>query len=137
MNTAQDILKKFQRIDVTLSAQVAIEETAGDVTNAQRQQLQQGLKSDNSYLPDYSFRSVFQYNKPPGPIRLYDTGDFYRGMLVDVRGDIFIIESADSKSKMLQDRYGENILGLGAAAKVEYVKVLRPVFIKQIKAYLK
>lgn len=136
MSTALTILKKLQSIDVSLSAQIAIEETSNEYTKQQRSQLWQGLKSDDNYLPDYSFRSVFQYNKPPGPIKLYDTGDFYRGILVDVRGDIFITESSDDKSQMLQKRYGGEILGLGTNARIEYIKALRPVLTKQIKSYL-
>ena len=136
MSTALTILKKLQSIDVSLSAQIAIEETSNEYTKQQRSQLWQGLKSDDNYLPNYSFRSVFQYNKPPGPIKLYDTGDFYRGILVDVRGDIFITESSDDKSQMLQKRYGGEILGLGTNARIEYIKALRPVLTKQIKSYL-
>lgn len=137
MATASQILSKLNKIDVPLSAQIAIENTADAAIEQQRLQLSQGLKSDNSYLPDYSFRSVFQYNKPPGPIRLYDTGDFYIGILIDVREDLFIIESADEKNTMLQNRYGKEILGLGNAAKINYVRVLRPVFLKEIKKYFK
>lgn len=137
MGSALQIQKKLNAIDVSLSAQVAIENTASTATRVQREQLFQGLKSDNSYLPDYSFRSVFQFGKPPGPIRLFDTGDFYRGIFIDVRQDIFIIESADEKNTMLQNRYGREILGLGTEAKIDYIRVLKPEFVKQIKSYLK
>lgn len=136
MATANEILDKLNRIDINLSAQVAIENTARDATDAQRQQLQQGLRSDDTVMPDYSFRSVFQYGKPPGPIKLYDTGAFYRGILIDVRQDIFIIESADEKNTMLQNRYGKEILGLGTQARIDYIRTLKPELIKQIKSYL-
>lgn len=137
MTTPFTLYKKLDAINVSLSAQVAIENTAGAATEQQRLQLNQGLKANDEFLPDYSFRSVFQYGKPPGPIRLYDTGDFYRGILIDVREDIFILESADPKSNMLQNRYGSDILGLGTEAKVNYIRILRPEFVKQIKDYLK
>lgn len=136
MTTASQILAKLEKIDVLLSAQVAMEETASDATKAQRDQLYQGLKSDGNLLPDYSIRSIVQYNKPAGPIKLYDTGDFYRGILIDVRGDLFVMESADSKSSMLQNRYGSEILGLGLTAKQSWIVSLEPAFIKQIKSYL-
>jgi hypothetical protein len=136
MASALEILKKLESINVDLSAQVAIENTAQAATDTQRGQLSQGMTSSGAFLPDYSFRSVFQYGKPPGPIKLYDTGSFYRGVLIDVRQDIFIMESADEKSRMLQDRYGENILGLGMQAKIEYIRTLQPEFLKQIKSYL-
>ena len=115
---------------------VAMEETAGDAVRNQKMQLQQGVRSDDSVMPEYSFRSVFQYGKPPGPIRLYDTGAFYSGILFDVRKDIFILDSADDKTMMLKKRYGPDILGLGTEAKNKYILTLRPVFLNEIKSYL-
>lgn len=137
MTTATQLLEKLNKIDVTLAAQIAIENTATEATKAQRMQLSQGLKSDGTSLPDYSIKSVTQYGKPAGPIKLYDTGDFYRGILIDVREDIFIIESADPKNMMLQNRYGKDILGLGLQARIEWIRALQPEFVKQIKNYLK
>lgn len=131
------MLARLQKVDLPLSMAVAMEETAAAAVREQKGQLQQGLTSDDTYLPDYSFRSVFQYNKPPGPIRLYDTGDFYRGILFDVRRDIFIIDSADEKTTMLKQRYGPDILGLGSEAKANYILTLRPVFIQEVANYLK
>lgn len=137
MRTCQDMLDNLRKVDLPLSMAAAMEDTAGAATDQQRAQLAQGLMSDDSFLPAYSFRSVFQYGKPPGPIRLYDTGDFYRGMLLDVRQDIFILESADPKSTMLQNRYGGNIFGFGTKAQAEYIIVLKPVFVDHVQRYLK
>jgi hypothetical protein len=131
------MFEKLKRVDLPLSMAAAMEDTAPAAIGEQREQLSQGLRSDGSFLPDYSFRSVFQYGKPPGPIRLYDTGDFYRAMLMDVRQDIFILESADPKSTMLQNRYGEDILGLRSEALNNYIVTLNPVFITHIQNYLK
>ena len=131
------MLKKLEGVYLDFTMSAAMEMTADEATQQQRLQLQQGLRSDDSTLPEYSFRSVFQYGKPPGPIRLYDTGAFYRGMLLDVRKDIFILESADPKSTMLQNRYGKDILGLGTDALQKYILTLKPVFIQQIANYLK
>jgi len=131
------MLAKLLRVDVELSMGAAMADTSKEAIDEQRKQLAQGLQSNDQYLPDYSFRSVFQYNKPPGPIRLYDTGAFYRGIGFDVYGDIFILESEDSKTTMLKRRYGPDILGLGTEAKNNYIKELEPVFINEIRYYLK
>lgn len=137
MTTCADMLDKLLKVDLPLSMSAAMEDTAKAATDQQRAQLAQGLMSDDNFLPDYSFRSVFQYGKPPGPIRLYDTGDFYRGMLLDVRRDIFILESADPKSTMLQNKYGANIFGFGTKAQAEYILTLEPVFVQHVRNYLK
>lgn len=131
------MLDKLLKVDLPFSMTAAMEDTAKEATDQQRAQLAQGLMSDDNFLPDYSFRSVFQYGKEPGPIKLYDTGDFYRGMLLDVRQDIFILESADPKSNMLQNRYGNNIFGFGTKAQAEYILTLKPVFVGRVQNYLK
>lgn len=135
MTTCAEMLERVKRVNLDLAMHVALEETAGEAVAQQKLQLQQGLKSNDEYLPDYSFRSVFQYGKPPGPIRLYDTGDFYRGILFDVRQDNFIITSADSKTDMLKQRYSGDIFGHGTEARANYILTLRPVFIDQIRNY--
>lgn len=135
MQTCADMLKKLEGVYIRFSMSVAMEDTEGAATDQQRLQLAQGLTSTGEYLPDYSFRSVFQYGKEPGPIKLYDTGAFYRGMKMDVTEDLYILESKDSKSTMLQNKYGKDILGLGTDALNDYITVLRPAFIKRIKEY--
>jgi hypothetical protein len=136
MATLTEYLNKVRQIDVGLASQLAIDNTADTMAEEQRKQLAQGIRSDNTEMPEYSFRSVFQHGKPPGPILLYETGSFYRGITISVQADIYTVSSTDSKTSMLENRYGREILGLGTAAKIGYIRVLRPEFIKQIKSWL-
>lgn len=129
MSTCTQMLDKVEKMDVDLLMQIAMEETATTAVRVQQDQLFQGLRSDETYLPDYAPSSV-RAGKPPGPIRLYDKGDFYKGFLLDVRNDIFIMGNADYKYPMLRIRYNENIVGLGTDAKNKWIKTLEPVFIK-------
>ena len=134
--TPADMLDNLQRLPLDFVMQHAMEKTGDEAVNQQRLQLAQGLQSNDQYLPDYSFRSVFQYGKEPGPIKLYDTGAYYRGYKIDVREDIFILDSTDHKSEMLKKRYGPDIAGLGSEARSNYILTLRPVFINEVKTYL-
>lgn len=134
MTTATQLLAKIEKIDVLLSAQVAMEETASDATMAQRTQLSQGLRADGSLQNDYSPVSVAKYGKPPGPIKLFDTGAYYRGIILDVQGDKFSIFSTDEKDEFLEIKY--NGLGLGLNAKTSWIVTLEPAFIGEIKKYL-
>jgi hypothetical protein len=133
------MLKKFQGIYLDFSMAHAMQLTSAEAVDQQKAQLAQGLRSDDTVTDDYSFRSVFQYGKPPGPIKWYDKGDFYRGIRIDVREDIFTLSSTDSKSTMILNskKGGPNTLGLGTDAKNKYIQVLRPVFINEIRTYLK
>lgn len=133
MATADKVLAKLKGLNIPLLEQIAIENTATAATDAQKNQLSQGLRRDDMLMPSYSERSVRVYGKPPGPIKLYDQGDFYKGIFIDVRGPKFAIESSDIKNTMLQDRYGKDILGLGTDAKTEYIQTLQPEFIKLVK----
>lgn len=135
MTTALDILNKFEKVDVLASAQRAIENTADSAVKEQKSQLAQGLKADGTFQPNYSPRSVSVFGKTPGPIKLFDTGAYYAGLRVEVRGDLFSINSTDSKEEYLENKY--NPLGLGVLAKTNYITVLEPEFIRQIKSYLK
>lgn len=125
-------IARFEKVDIDLSVQVAIEETADDYTRLQRQQLSKGIKADGTNMPDYSPTSV-KRGKPPGPIKLYDTGAFYQGILVDVRKEAIVVTSADSKIGILEDRYGTDILGHASQSKIEYKEVLQPEIVKEIK----
>ncbi len=133
------MLEKLENVNLLLSMQVAMEETANTAVSEQKLQLQQGLRSDDTVTDDYSFRSVFQFGKPPGPIRWYDQGDFYRGILFDVRQDIFIIDSTDPKTTMIMNskKGGPDTLGLGSVATNKWIVIMKPVFIEEVKTYLK
>ena len=76
----------------------------------------EGLKSDGSYLPDYSKASIEIYGKEDGHIKLKDTGEFYRSFVVkvDPKGMEIIADTAKGTTANddLVNRYGINILGL-------------------------
>lgn len=139
MRTCQDMLDNLRKVDLPLSMAAAMEDTASEAVAQQKLQLAQGLRSDDSVTDDYSFRSVFQYGKEPGPIKWYDTGAFYAGILFDVRNDIFILDSADPKTTMILNsaKGGPNTFGFGTEAQAEYILTLKPVFVDHVKRYLK
>src|SRR5882672_2601624 len=60
-------------------------------------QLRQGLKGDGSYLPNYSPVSVAKFGKPFGPIRLFETGDYYQGLKAKAFGSVLEIDDTDWK----------------------------------------
>lgn len=139
MRTCQDMLDNLRKVDLPLSMAAAMEDTAGEAVAQQKLQLAQGLRSDDSVTDDYSFRSVFQYGKEPGPIKWHDTGAFYAGILFDVRNDIFILDSADPKTTMILNstKGGPNTFGFGTKAQAEYIIVLKPIFVDHVQRYLK
>ena len=126
------MLVKLEALNIPSIMVKSIQDTDDEIIALQRGQLSLGLMSTGQYLPHYSWRSIEWYGKPDTPIKLYDTGAFYAGIRVDVRQDIFIINSVDSKNTMLKNRYTEDIFGLADAALKQYLQSLRPVFINSI-----
>ena len=100
----------------------------------------QGIRSDNSEIsPPYTyFTRTIKEAKGMNPdiVTLYDTGDFYRAMFLDVGSDILEIESTDRKSEELQKKYGEKIFGLTTSSKQEYLQEAFPVLLEKVKDIL-
>lgn len=132
------MLKKLQGVPLHHTMAQAMVDTGDEAVEQQKAQLAQGLRSDDTVTDDYSFRSVFQYGKEPGPIKWYDTGAFYRGIKIDVREDIYILDSTDPKTSMILNskKGGPDTLGLGTVALNSYISTLQPVFVRRIKEYL-
>ena len=114
---------------------VAIEQSKEVMADLNAEQINKGIKADGTEMPDYSLRSVVQYNKPYGPIKLRDTGAWQAGIYVTVSGDNVVFASTDDKDEMLRERYGENIEGLSEKYKAEAIReAIQPAFKKGIEA---
>lgn len=118
-----------------------MELTASVAVKAQKKQLFTGLRSDDKpIIPPYTPGTVVRKKKKKQPfnrVTLKDKENFYKGVLMDVRGEDYVITSADSKTADLEKKYSKKILGLGSDAKNTWKKHLEPAFIKEIKSYLK
>lgn len=134
MATIKAKLTLFESLDTDKIVIEALTESADALADLNAEQINTGLKADGSEMPDYSFRSVFQYGKPPGPIRLRDTGAWQAGIYVKVEGDKVVFNNTDGKDQMLTDRYGENIKGLSEKYKAEGIREkVKPVFKEKIQ----
>lgn len=97
----------------------------------------EGLKSDGTYLPDYSKTSVEVYGKEDGHIKLRDTGQFYRSFVVKVDPKGIEIIADTSKGTSANDdlavRYGIDILGLTEENNNVIVNALINKYIKYLE----
>lgn len=141
MTSPLQMLRKLQKVDVLKSAQEAMIKTTEEATEQQAEQLSRGEDrygypitnyetGSDTYSPSYAVYKGFSK-----PINLRDSGDYYEGLHMDVRGMIFKMYSKDWKNKMLEETY--HPLGLGVEAKNKYILSLRPVFLEEIKQQLK
>lgn len=156
MTTINTIRARIAAINIKDESFNAVVETKQDITEIQKEQLLHGLDASGNdihptYLEDTYFKTVAaaqRYSdwkdritpnsrRKKGVPNLFITGVFHDTLETVVKKDVFY---QDSKSRIFPDinrKYGSNLLGLNKESKIEYVKELRPVFIKNLRQKLK
>lgn len=109
--TSIDILKRIRDDIPALIAEI-IEENKERIADMNRANLDEGRRADGSSLPNYSPGSVAKFGKRPGPMTLEKTGAFKRRITVKANQTFAEIIGLDSKTGMLQARYGLDITGV-------------------------
>lgn len=128
-------LRAFKR-DLPALALEVLEENKTFAEDLNIAQLSEGQRVDGAFLPDYSPASVYGYGKPPGPIRLFDTGAFYRGITATVTREYFDLVGQDEKTAMLESKYGD-VTGLTEESKRVFIEdTLRPQIERKTREYL-
>ena len=137
MCTATQLLARAEAFDPEKTAVEALQQSEEVMANLNAEQINTGLKADGTEMPDYSFRSVFQYGKPPGPIRLRDTGNWQAGLYVKATSSGVEYGSTDSKDQILTGRYGDLIHGLSDKfAQEAIIEKIEPEFMKATREKL-
>lgn len=135
-----DMVRRLKSVSIEKEAEAAVSETKDLIGILNLSQFEQGLRADGSFLPNYSKASVEIFGKPAGPIKLFDTGDFYKALKVAVGNGVFKITNSDPKTDMLKKRYEKGdkpLFGMTTESRIEYIKTLRPEFVKNMKEKLK
>lgn len=133
MNLVQ-FAKKVDTLDMDAIISQAFEQTKEELAEINRERMDDGIKGDGTYMPKYSFISQTVYGYPDTRIKLKATGDFQNAIRITIDGTVIKTDSADEKSRMLQDRYGESIFGTFGPYKLEYnKKYLSPAIIAAVK----
>lgn len=104
MATASQLLAKLQAINIAKEVEDAFNQEAYFAEDLNREQLMDGMGGDRP-MPEYSVKSVIKYGKPAGGIRLFDEGDFQKGITYVADGDSVKSFSTDRKNDFLEDMY--------------------------------
>lgn len=136
--TINDALQRVKRVDLRNTLPELVEKTSEEIIKLNQSQLYtQSKDALGIYLMPYQSPSyaLMKHNMnsalPIGRPDLNLTGDFYSGMFVNVTRETFEINSRDSKTNDLVEKYG-SILGLMKESKEEYSIVL----LSEIKRYI-
>ncbi len=101
--------------------------------NTEDQLFDDGIRSDGSFLPDYSERSVREFGKSEGHIKLKDKGKFYQSFRVKVdKWGMFIAADDVKDDTVLTERYGIDILGLTEENTQVLINMIRQKYIKEL-----
>lgn len=137
MVTVNDMLKKFQSIDLKTEIPNIIDRTEQDLIQLNQSQLfDKGINADNEELQPYTFLTEFfkrEKGQPFDRTTLKDTGAFYTGFNIKTSDQFIIFDSTDSKTSDLEQKYGNRIFGLTPENKTVYSF---GVFYDNIKRYI-
>lgn len=147
MNIISSLAAKLKRIqqDMPYLIRLVVNENATLLEDMNIAQLEKGQRADGVTLRDYSDRSVRVYGKPPGPIKLFETGKFYRGITVQTIGKTIDVGNTDPKYRgpaspdgnSLAEEFGEDIVGISKENQGVFAReILRPELIKKVRERL-
>ena len=124
MVTVNDMLKRFQSIDLKAEISNIIDRTSQDLIQLNQSQLfDKGVNADNEELQPYTFLTEFYKREKGQPFdrtTLKDTGAFYAGFNIKTSDQFIIFDSTDSKTSDLEQKYGNRIFGLTPENKTAY-----------------
>lgn len=115
-----DMIANLKSLNIQKEALISIAKTSEEYVELNREQLLDGRKADGKYMPAYSDRSVSEFGKPSGPIRLFDTGKFQKSFKLDVGNSVIQITADDPND--LAGAYGDEIFGLMPANHNDYIE---------------
>lgn len=128
MGTIKNLCDACKALDFKKSVEDAVTNSGSALIDYNRRQLyERSEKADGENLAPYNSILYALYkeslNPKPGLMHpdLYLTGGFQRAFTLVVKDYKYEVDSTDSKSDMLKDKYGENIFGLSPTSKESYV----------------
>ncbi len=150
MKSIKQLLSIVEKYDPIEGLKAAMKVQKDELVTLQRNQLFQGLNAKDQVIGDidngkfgyknekYAF-SKYASNPLPGLGNpdLFDTGDFYRGIIVKINGRKISIYSTDSKNLQLSSKY-PYIFGLGPKAQKVFIRqFLFKAFVQHRKEKIK
>lgn len=135
------LIDKAEQIDLNQAISEAIDATAKQFIDEQKDQLLHGINSAGDPIGQYKNKRYALMKNAMNPIPGFGVpdlrlkGNFYGGLFIDARNDRIVVDSADEKAKYIYQRYGD-VLGLSGQFQDQYVRVFRPEAVRNIKAQI-
>lgn len=142
MATIKNLRDKWKKLSIDKTLQTSLRQTQANFIELQKSQLYAGFNVAGIKIgdltpyksPAYAIEKANRNALPGlGNPDLYDTGSFYDGITTEVGDNAIAVFSTDSKDPDLERKYKGALAGLGGPFMAEYIKVLQPTMIKNIK----
>jgi len=120
------LARALKSLPARLTATVAEVAQANNyvLEDANAAQLEAGLDADGRQItPEYAELTIElkqQKGQPTDRVTLRDSGAFYAGIVAQVRGQELELTGTDPKTRELQEKYGDDIIGLSEEAVAEF-----------------
>jgi len=124
---------RLKSLDVNRAINDAVKEHNNEISDLNTEQLNKGQKADGGTTGDYASIS---YKGRLRPVDLYDTGAFHKSIKANPFGKAFEMKATDEKTEMLQDRYGDDILGLTDENITEAGEIIKETMINNVRRQL-
>lgn len=111
--TAADLKQDLLKVDVPFEAREALHDIRQTVIQLQQEQLKHGLRADGKMIGKYRSKVYAAKKHAMNPLPGLGnmdwklTGALHKDLFIDVREDIYIMDSADSKTGSLIERFGD------------------------------
>ena len=150
MCTAREMLQRMEAVRDTIIPIVGacLEETKEPIIGLNTSQLyDEGVDKNGNKLQPYRSRgenyesyAAMKHRMNPKPgfgnPDLFLTGEFQHSMNLRVEGEVFEIDSTDTKTNKLREKYGDQIFGLTDESKQEAWCIVRPPLVEKIAEIL-
>ena len=130
--------ERWRKVDTQFAIEESLYNKRKDILDKQKEQQQSGISNTgkpfinkNTGTDEYSPGYAKKKGKKK-PIDLFRTGSFQNEEFLDVRTDVIVFDSADSKTDKLIKQFGEGIFGLSDESKEEIAPVLQEELIVQL-----
>jgi hypothetical protein len=132
------MLRRFENLDTDKIIRETMEQAEESIADKNAEQMFTGVRADNSdILPSYKDITIEikqSKGQPVDRVTLRDTGAFYTGIRVEVKGDNVDHFSTDPKQEKLRKKYGEKIFGLNTQFKGEVIREdIQPVLKQRLE----
>lgn len=129
-----------QELILTFTREV-IEENRPLLEDMNTFQLRRGIRADGSDITPFYTPFTVQIKQEKGQqsdrVTLRDTGDFWESITAKAFGNTLEFTATDPKTEELQEKYGENIIGLTAENKSYFVQeYLKSELLFKLRRYL-